>query len=133
MKKLILLLLPLFFICLKAQAGWNLTFCDRVDSIGKCDTIASEFVWNGDKTSVYATLQGDQGFTTGKVFFKVFDMKNPRSGELYAELRTYVRPEWSFTTKRIYFIKPGYYKIEVYDESYMRLAEGYITVTDREY
>lgn len=58
-------------------------------------------------------------------------MKNSKDGEIYAELRSSTRPEWKSVNKRIYFVKPGYYKVEIYDAANKRLAESFITTMGR--
>lgn len=113
-----------------ATAQWELGFC-AADSGGVCHGKADLFVWNGENTIVYAFIERQSGFSEGKLSFKVFEMKNDLSGEIYAEVKTAVKAEAKYASKKIYFVKPGYYKVEVYDEKLNRLASEYITITDR--
>ncbi len=115
----------------QAKAGWDIAYCNELDSLQKCSGHPTVFEWNGDKVSIYAMVTNDSGLSTSKLFFKIFDMKNDHTGDIYAELRTATRPDWVFTTKKMYFVKPGYYKVEVYDEGNKRLAESFLTITER--
>ncbi len=113
-----------------ATAQWELVFC-ATDSGGVCHGKADLFVWNGENLAVFARLDSKNGFTEGKLLFKVFEMKNDLGGEIYAEVKTAVKAEAKYAFKKMYFVKPGYYKVEVYDEKLNRLASEYITITDR--
>ncbi len=77
-------------------------------------------------------LRNEAGMSIPKMEIKIFDMKTDQSGEIYADLHVYARAEWKQVSKRIYFVKPGYYKVEIYDEKMNRLTEGYMTISDRE-
>lgn len=112
------------------SAQWELVFC-ATDSAGACYGKADLFVWNGERVAVFARLESKKGFTEGKLLFKIFEMENDFSGEIYAEVKAAVKAETKFVFKKIYFLKPGYYKVEVYDEKLNRLASEYVTITDR--
>lgn len=112
--------------------NWQILVCTDIDTVAKqCATNASEFQWNDEKLPLYLTITNGEKLNIDKIFYKIFDMKNDKDGEIYAELRSATRPEWKSVNKRVYFVKPGYYKIELYDISSKRLAEAYITVMGR--
>lgn len=112
--------------------NWQMSFCADLDTtIKACATNASEFEWNDEKLPLYITVTNGEKLNIDKIFYKIFEMKNSKEGEIYAELRSATRPEWKCVNKRIYFVKPGYYKIELYDIANKRLAESYITIMGR--
>ncbi len=77
-------------------------------------------------------LRNKAGMTIPKMEIKIFEMASAQNGEIYADLHVYARSEWKQVSKRIYFVKPGYYKVEIYDEKMNRLAENFLTISDRE-
>lgn len=123
----------LFGIIATSQAqSWQMSFCTELDTTVKtCANNASEFQWKDEKLPLYITVTNGESLNIEKLFFKIFDMKNDKDGEIYADLRSSTRPEWKNVNKRIYFVKPGYYKIELYDISNKRLAESFITIMGR--
>lgn len=130
MKKLSLTAITLFlFACAKA-GGWELTFCER-DSAGVCLGESESFYWGEGQTRVFAMVKNENGLLGMKLQFKVFETQGSESSDIYADLKTYTRPEWTSVSRRISFIKPGYYKVEVYDERQHRLASRFVTITDR--
>lgn len=112
------------------QAQWQLQFC-LSDSNNTCRGKSDVFVWNGENTAVFAFMASESGFSAGKLQFKVFDMHNDLSGDIYAELKANTQAGSKQVFKKIYFVRPGYYKVEVYDEKINRLAVEYLTITDR--
>lgn len=112
--------------------NWQISVCTELDTtIKQCVANASEFQWNDEKLPLYLTITNGEKLNIDKIFYKIFDMKNDKDGEIYAELRSATRADWKSVNKRVYFVKPGYYKIELYDISNKRLAETYITVMGR--
>jgi hypothetical protein len=69
---------------------------------------------------------------TKKLKFMLFAMTNDREGKLYADLSLNITPNALFAVKKIHFFKPGYYKIDVLDESDKRLTTSFVTILDRE-
>lgn len=123
--------LALTYTATKAQ-NWQMSFCTELDSsIKACPYNAAEFQWNDEKLPLYITVTNGEKLNIDKIFYKIFEMKNSKDGEIYAELRSATRPEWRNVNKRIYFVKPGYYKIELYDIANKRLAESFITIMGR--
>lgn len=132
MKRIALIIAFFISIYVTNAQNWQLSFCTDIDTVvNKCPDNASEFQWNDEKLPLYITVTNGEKLNIDKVFYKIFDMKNDKEGEIYAELRSATRPEWKSVNKRIYFIKPGYYKIELYDISNKRLTEAYITIMGR--
>ena len=71
------------------------------------------------------------GLGTPKLKYMMFLMKNDREGVLNADLSLSVSPLGLFAVKKVFFFKPGYYKIDVLDEHDKYLATGFVTITDR--
>ncbi len=123
--------LMLAFSSTNAQ-NWQMSFCTELDTtIKACPNNAAEFQWNDEKLPLYITVTNGETLNIDKIFYKIFIMKNSNDGEIYAELRSATRPEWKSVNKRIYFVKPGYYKVEIYDAANKRLAESFITIMGR--
>ncbi len=113
---------------IRAETGMEV--CDTLDSRGVCLSGKTEFEWPGDKLSLHILVENREHIESGKLKYKVFNMKNDVEGELYAELSLYTQPNWSKADKKIWFIRPGYYKIEVYTETNTLLASGYVSVME---
>lgn len=121
----------LAFTATNAQ-NWQMSFCAELDTtIKACPDDAAEFQWNDEKLPLYISVTNGEKLNIDKIFYKIFIMKNSNDGEIYAELRSATRPEWKNVNKRIYFVKPGYYKVEIYDATGKRLAERFITIMGR--
>lgn len=128
----VLLLLVLLGFGAKA-GGYEILFCDHIDSIsGKCKGKAEEFKWNGDKVTLSTVVINKDKLNTTKISYKVFMMKNDREGELAAELSAKTRTSWFSVTKKIYFFKPGYYKVDVFNADNKLIVSGFVTITGRE-
>lgn len=123
------LLLTLLFAGTLAHAQWKLNFClsDSANCQGKSDL----FIWNGETTVVYGLLTNPDAITVTKLEYRIYDVKNDLTEDLYARVKTYTTPGLSWAAKKIYFVKPGYYRVEVYDEKLNRLASEFVTITDR--
>lgn len=129
MKSISMFFLVAFCAC-SLQAQWQLQFCQS-DSNNSCLGKSDLFIWNGENTVVFALIKSENGFSAGKLQFKVFDMHNDLTGDIYAEVKANVKEGSKQVFKKIYFVRPGYYRVEVYDEKINRLAVEYITITDR--
>lgn len=123
------LLLTLLFAGTVAHAQWELIFCtsDSADCQGKSDL----FIWNGEATVVYGLLKNKNELAVTKLEYRIYEVKNDVTEKLYARVKTFPAPSLNWATKKIYFVKPGYYRVEVYDEKLSRLASEYVTITDR--
>ena len=100
--------------------------------MGRCKGKADEFVWTGDKMQLSSVVKNAEKLKTTKISYKVFLMKNDREGELAADLTRQVKPSWNLAVKKIYFFKPGYYKVDVYDSANVLIVTGFVTITERE-
>jgi len=123
------LFLLLFF--LSSQAGYDLLFCSSIDNKGDCNGKSETFVWNGDNTSIQMLIKANEKIPTAKLNVKIFLMKNDREGELYADLGLNVVPNSYTAIKKLFFYKPGYYKVEIRDDKGNLLTKGFATITDR--
>lgn len=130
MKKIVFFLF-LFSVTLSSKAGYDLLFCTNADSLGNCKGKGETFEWKGDKTSLELLVMNKDKIDAKKLKFMLFSMKNDREGTLYAELYLYVMPNSLFAMKKLYFYKPGYYKVDVLDENYKFLTTGFVTILDR--
>lgn len=131
MKKKLLLLVLGVLGALGGYAQWKLDFCAN-DSAETCIGKSDIFYWNGETVTVYLIVNHTDSIGASKLRYRVYDMKGEKSGEVYADLRVYTRPAWKRVWKKIYFVKPGYYKVEVYDEHTPKpLVSGFVTITDR--
>ena len=128
-KTILLITFCLLSFCSKAQ--YEVLFCTNADSLGNCKEGGNEFVWNGEKFPLHLIVMNKNGLGTPKLKYMMFLMKNDREGVLNADLSLSVSPLGMFAVKKIFFFKPGYYKIDVLDEHDKYLATGFVTITDR--
>ena len=132
MKNIFAFLLLFLFTSAIRASGYEIIFCTKLDSIGRCKGKADEFTWNGDKMQLLSVVKNKSKLKTTKLNYKVFLMKNDHDGELAAELTAHTKTYWSSAVKKIYFFKPGYYKIDVYDATNKLIVTGFVTITERE-
>ncbi|HRG88478.1 MAG TPA: hypothetical protein PLW44_05615 [Chitinophagales bacterium] len=130
MKRLTLLLTLLLFSA-SAYAGYDLLFCTNADSLGNCKEAGNTFEWNGDKTYLQLIVLNKDTITTNRLKFKLYAMSNDREGTLYADLSVAVPPNALYAVKKMYFYKPGYYKVEVLDDKDGKLTSGFVTISER--
>ena len=124
--------LTLLTVCFyTSRASWDVLFCTNTDSLGNCKGKGETFSWNGDKTPIELIVLNKDGLGLEKLRYMIFNMKTDREGKLYADLSLTTRPKSLFAVKRIYFYKPGYYKVDVLDEKDNFLTTGFITISDR--
>ena len=114
-----------------AQNGYTLTLCSKLDKNGNCIDSSDTFKWNGDKQKLTLRVTNPKQLQANKLIYTIYSMKNQNDGDVYARLILYVKPEWAPATKDIYFITPGYYKIEVTNEGSRLLGVTYMTLLDR--
>lgn len=132
MKARIAGILTLLFFTLKSFAGYDVVFCANFDSLGHCtDTSNDEFKWNGDRLTVSALIINKDGLNTTKLSLRVFEMKSPENADLAADLVINVYPRRLYTTKDIYFFKPGRYKVDIYDARDALVYTTFLTILDR--
>jgi hypothetical protein len=117
---------------LYSKAEYELLFCTDADSLKTCKPPGETFDWKGDKTALELLVMNKDTMHTPKLKFKLFSMQNDKQGELYAELSLNLPRNAIFAVKKLFFYKPGYYKVEVLDEHDQALASGFVTILDRE-
>lgn len=130
MKRLTLLLAVSLF-SLSAFAGFDLLFCTNADSLGNCKEAGNTFEWNGDKTYLQLIVLNKDTISTNRLKFKLYAMNNDREGTLYADLSLAVPANALYAVKKMYFYKPGYYKVEVLDDKDGKLTSGFVTISER--
>jgi hypothetical protein len=112
-------------------AGYEIQFCAGTDSVGNCKGIGETFEWKGDRTSLQLIVTNKEKIPAAKLKLMLFEMKNDREGTLYADLSLRVIPNSTWAVKKLYFYKPGYYKVDVLDENNKYVTGGFVTITDR--
>lgn len=130
MKRLTLLLAVSLF-SISAFAGFDLLFCTNADSLGNCKEAGNTFEWNGDKTYLQLIVLNKDTISTNRLKFKLYAMNNDREGTLYADLSLAVPANALYAVKKMYFYKPGYYKVEVLDDKDGKLTSGFVTISER--
>ncbi len=127
-----LLIFVLFFVSFYCKAEYELLFCTNADSLGNCKSKGETFAWNGDKTDLTLIVMNKEKLGVSKLNLMLFAMSNDKEGTLYAELEiNRINPDALFAIKKMYFYKPGYYRVEVLDENHKPLTNGYVTILDR--
>lgn len=130
MKKISFLLF-LFTLSLTSKAGYDLLFCTNADSLGNCKGKGETFEWKGDKTELQLIVMNKEKLGTKKLKFVLFTMKTDKEGTLYADLSLNISANSMFAVKKMYFYKPGYYKVDVLDENDKFLTTSFLTILDR--
>lgn len=130
MKKILLCTLAVIFSA-SSYAGYSLQFCTAVDKANNCKGKADVFEWTGTTTALQLLVSNKDKIKGNKLKLVLYEMSNDHDGTLYADLTLYVVPNSSFAFKKMYFYKPGYYKVEVRDESNHILTDAFVTITDR--
>lgn len=115
-----------------SRAFWDVLFCTNTDSLGNCKGRGETFVRNGDKTPLHFIVMNTEKLGLDKLRYMVFNMETDKQGKLYADLSQKVNAESLYTVKKIYFYKPGYYKVDVLDTANNFLTMGFVTISERE-
>ena len=129
MKKTLLIFI-LFSISFGSMAQYDLLFCTNADTLGNCKGKGETFAWKGDKTYLDLIVMNKDKIGTKTLNFMLFYMANDREGKLYAELDVNIKSDALFAVKKMYFYKPGYYRVDVLDENRQPLTHSYITILD---
>ena len=111
--------------------GYEVSVCESLDVNSRCIGKNDVFHYPGDKMKLHIWVHNKVALGTSKIIYKVYTMANDHDGEIYAELSSFVRPEWFAISKDVTFVKPGYYKIEVYLANKTLINSQFITITDR--
>ena len=112
-------------------AGYEISVCDSINKKGQCAGKNDLFHYTGDRMRLYAMVYNKEMLGTPKVYFKLYEMTNDHDGVISAELSTEVKPGWFAVVKRLYFFKPGYYKLDVYNANSVKIGTQFITISDR--
>lgn len=130
MKNIVFVLLLL--LCAgNVKAGYEISICDSIDKKGTCLGKNSEFHFTGDKMKLMALVYNKNLLNTSKLFYKVYIMKNDNEGDIYAELTGNIKSDWVSTAKKLYFFKPGYYKLDVFKADKVKIGSVFFTLSDR--
>ena len=132
MKQLVLVAI---MICtafkLMASGGYDIAICDSINKKGLCAGKSDFFHFTGDRMRLQAVVYNKNMLATPKIYFKLYLMSNDNDGEIVAELHTDVHPGWFAVVKRLYFFKPGYYKLDVFNATGAKLGTQFVTISDR--
>jgi hypothetical protein len=127
----------MFFVALlllsvgKLLAGFDISICDSIDSKGFCKGKSDFFHYTGDRMKLQVLVHNKEMLGTSKIRYKLYLMKNDREGEISAELSSDTKPEWFATVKKLYFFKPGYYRLDVFKADNTEIGSVFFTLSDR--
>ena len=113
------------------MAGYEVSICDSINKKGLCAGKNDVFHYTGDRMRLQAVVYNKEMLSTTKIYFKLYLMSNDHDGEISAELSTDVKPGWFAVVKRLYFFKPGYYKLDVLNAKKVKIGTHFITISDR--
>lgn len=130
MKKILLCVL-VSMCALSSRAGYQLQFCTTIDKTNNCTGKGEVFEWKGTTTALQLMVSNKEKIKGTKLKLILYEMSNDHDGTLYADLSLYVVPNSTHAFKKMYFYKPGYYKVEVRDENNQMLTSSFVTITDR--
>ena len=115
----------------KVFAGYEISICDSIGKGGACVGKNDVFHFTGDKMKLMALVYNKDLLNTTKIIYKVYLMKNDNDGELYADLTGNIQNGWISTAKKMYFFKPGYYKLDVFKADHSKIGSVFFTLSDR--
>ena len=121
----------LFLSTARLVAGYDISICDSIDRKGLCHGKSDVFPFTGDKMTLQVLVHNKDMLGTSKLRYKLYMMKNDREGEIFAELSSSVKPEWFAAVKKLYFVKPGYYKLDVFKADNTQIGSLFFTLSDR--
>ena len=127
----------LFFVALlllcagRLVAEYDISVCDSIDRKGLCNGKSDLFHFNGDRMALQVLVHNKQMLGTSKIRYKLYLMQNDHDGEIYAELSSAVKPEWFAAVKKMYFVKPGYYRLDVFKADNTEIGSLFFTLSDR--
>jgi hypothetical protein len=131
MKQIVFLVLMILSTGRLIAAGYEISVCDSINKKGQCAGKSDLFHYTGDRMRLFAMVYNKNMLATSKVYFKLYLMSNDNEGEISAELSTDVKPGWFAVVKRLYFFKPGYYKLDILNANKIKIASQFITISDR--
>jgi hypothetical protein len=115
----------------KLIAGYDISICDSIDKKGLCQGKNDLFHFTGDKMKLQVLVHNKDMLGTSKISYKLYLMKNDHDGEISAELSSSVKPEWFAAVKKLYFFKPGYYKLDIFKADKSKIGSVFFTLSDR--
>lgn len=115
----------------KVKAGYEISICDSISPRGTCLGKNELFHFTGDKMNLQVLVHNKEMLKTGKILYKLYLMKNDHEGEISAELSNYTKPDWFTTAKKLYFFKPGYYRLDVFKADNTKIGSVFFTLSDR--
>ena len=83
--------------------------------------------------TLHVLVHNKEMLNTSKIIYKLYIMSNDHDGEIFAELSSFVKPNWFAVSKKLYFFKPGYYKLDVFKADNIKISTQFITISDRWY
>ena len=130
MKQLVFVLL-LVLSAGNLKAGYEISICDSVDKKGLCVGKSDLFHFAGDKMRLEVLVHNKDMLATTRIRYKLYLMKNDNEGEISAELSSPTRPDWFAVVKKLYFFKPGYYRLDVFKADNTKISSTFFTLSDR--
>jgi len=115
----------------KLIAGYDISICDTVNKKGLCVGKNDVFHFTGDKMALQVLVHNKQMLGTSKIKYKLYIMKNDHDGEISAELSSFSKPDWFAVVKKLYFFKPGYYRLDVFKADNTEIGSVFFTLSDR--
>ena len=115
----------------KLIAGYDISICDTIDKKGLCVGKNDVFHFTGDKMALQVLVHNKQMLGTSKIKYKLYIMKNDHDGEISAELSSFSKPDWFAVVKKLYFFKPGYYRLDVFKADNTEIGSVFFTLSDR--
>ena len=131
MRNIVFALLFLLSVGKAVAGGYDVSVCDSLDRQGNCKGKSDIFHYPGDKMKLIVLVHNKEMLRTSKILYKLYLMKNDSEGEIAAELSNNVHPDWFATSKKLYFFKPGYYRLDVYKADNTKVSSQFITISDR--
>ena len=131
MKQLVFIVLFLFSAIRLVAGGYEVSICDSLNSKGTCIGVSDLFHYPGDKMKLIVLVHNKDMLRTSKVIFKLYLMKNDHDGEIAAELSSRTQPDWFAVSKKLYFFKPGYYRLDVFKADNTKIGSIFFTLSDR--
>jgi hypothetical protein len=115
MKKLLPALISLL-LSLHSFAGWDMLFCDSVDTKTNCLGKSTVFQLSDSAVRVLIILQNADGLHTGKIYFEVYRMDQTTYAEdLTSTEETKTEPTQATAYQTIRILQKGHYLVKARD------------------
>ena len=110
-------------------AGFDILFCTNPDNMNTCKEGGGNYILEGEQTSLQIMVVNKDKLAVSKLRYMIFFMKDKTEGTLYADLALKVNPEELFALKKIFFYKPGKYKIDILNaETNIPISISFVTI-----